>query len=125
MYLMHVFEDKNKPTLKISRLTLYSDMMAFGFENSSPYVEKIDKVLQTLIEAGLQSSWKSRRIYSKIKDRKGSREKRKVDADSSDRIVVQFTAMLLVFHSIAVVVFFVELLTMRIGPWLGRILIAT
>ncbi|OXU29494.1 hypothetical protein TSAR_010097 [Trichomalopsis sarcophagae] len=125
MYLVDEFENKSEPTLKISRFKLYSDMLAFGFEKASPYVEKIDLVLQTLVEAGVQSAWKTRQSYSTVKDRKERDKRRNQKEDSSEKIVVRFTAMLLVFHVIATVVFLVELLTKRFGPRVRRMFVTT
>lgn len=116
MYLVNAFEKNDKPTLKISRLKLYSEKMAFGFENASPYVDKIDRILQALIEAGVQSSWKYAQMFDKARYGKRRGEKRNADEDSPDRIVLQFAAMLLFFHAIAAAVFVVELLIKRIGP---------
>ena len=56
-YLKVKFRNSDgSPTVKVSKISLYSEFMTFAFEKASPFAEKFDKILQRIVESGLPNS---------------------------------------------------------------------
>ncbi|OXU27477.1 hypothetical protein TSAR_011255 [Trichomalopsis sarcophagae] len=62
-----------KPVMKLSKESFLHDYLAFAYEKGSPFVDKFDKIVQRMVEAGVPKSWTGpgkRLIFEEMKDHK-------------------------------------------------------
>ena len=91
---------KNMRSLQITKVSVYPDKAAFGYEKASPFAHKIDNVLQQIVESGILKIWKYREKKSRIDEIK--------DLVLTDNISIALIAVLLMGYSVSIIALVLE-----------------
>lgn len=88
-----------KPVMKLSKESFLHDFLAFAYEKGSPFVDRFDKIVQRMVEAGVPKSWSGpvKRLVFEKKDRK------------EELLLKSLLAILFVGYSVAALVCLVEI----------------
>ncbi|OXU24915.1 hypothetical protein TSAR_006226, partial [Trichomalopsis sarcophagae] len=91
------------PILKMTKLMLNNDNIAFPFERGSPYLEKFNFYLRKIVESGIPKLWTKRREY-----KAEGMINRTVDHSTKESQMEVEITLLIIGHLIAMVLFATE-----------------
>ena len=103
--------------MKVSKLQLITDILAYGFEEGAPWLIKFNNILQMIKETGI---WTDKNRNSKKYELKTNFKSEAIDSKNINVFSNQFGFIILLGYSLSISLFIVEVLFQKCHVWLRK-----
>ena len=99
---------KYKPFMKMSKLELPFDWMAYPYERGSPYIERFDQIFFRIMESGIEKHWTLKHDFYDVEESKSTGKDK-----GKNILAMQLGIILIIGQIVSLVVFCGEILLFR------------